>query len=104
MAQISLMPNASIATVGASFFVGTAVDRATVQFTPQTNLGYSGTVVIDSSTAPSPGANDWFPIMTLVFSAHTSSVSLDVFLNNNPWLRARVVSPTLGSVSVYLAY
>jgi hypothetical protein len=105
MAQVTLLPNTSTVTTGSSFFLTTAVDRATLQFTPQSNTGFSGIVYIDSSTSPAPTNNDWFTIATLTFSAHTSTVAIDLFLSNNPWVRARISkAPTLGSVSVYMAY
>lgn len=104
MAQVTLMPNSSVVATGSSFFVGTAVDRATVQFTPQTNTGFSGVVYLETATAPQPTASDWFVVSTFTFQAHTSIVAIDIFLSNNPWLRIRMAAPTLGSVSVYMAY
>ncbi len=104
MPQVTLMPSAGVATIGSSVNIGTRITQVGLQFTPQPALGFSGAVVIDSSSAPNPGTSDWFPITTLTFSSHTSTVAINLLVNNNPWLRARIVDPTIGSVSVYMAY
>lgn len=103
MSNVILMPQTGSIATGASFFVGTSASGATLQFTPQQNVGFSGTVLIESSTAPNPGANDWFTAITLVFSAHTTSAVINAFLSNNPWLRARVTAASIGAISVYMA-
>jgi hypothetical protein len=104
MAQATLLPNTATLTTGAGVFVSTNATLVNLEFAPQSGLGFSGTVVIESSTSPSPGADDWFTIATLVFSAHTSIVDINLYLSNNPWLRARTSVSSIGSISVYLAY
>jgi len=104
MAQFTLMPATGVATVGSSVNISTRTTQVSLQFTPQPALGFSGVVVIDSSSAPNPGISDWFPVATLTFSSHTSSVAINLYVSNNPWLRARIVDPTIGSMSVYMAF
>jgi hypothetical protein len=105
MAQLTLLPNTGSVATGTGYFISTAVTQANLEFAPQANTGFSGTVYIDSSTAPNPGANDWFTIATLVFSAQTTTVDINLYLSTNPWIRARIaVAPSIGSISVYLAY
>lgn len=103
MANVILLPQTGTVNKGAGFLIGTAVSEINLQFSPQVNLGFTGIVIIESSTVPSPGDFDWFPIATLVFSAHTTILDINLFISNNPWIRARTLAPTLGSVSVYMA-
>ncbi len=98
MAQVILMPNKAVITVGAGHFVSTQTKQANLQFVPQSGLGFSGTVLIQSSTAPNPGANDWFTIATLVFSAQTTTVDINLYLSDNPWLRANISAAAIGSI------
>jgi hypothetical protein len=104
MAQVTLMPNTSIVAAGTGAFVGTPVTQANLQFVPQAGVGFSGIVEIDSSSAPNPGSNDWFPIATLVFSAHLTTLDISLYLSNNPWIRANITTSEIGSISVYMAY
>jgi hypothetical protein len=104
MAQTTLMPNTATVATGNSVFVSTATTQANLEFVPLSGTGFTGTVLIESSTAPAPGTNDWFTIATLVFSAHTSIVDINLYLSDNPWIRAHITASTLGSISVYLAY
>jgi hypothetical protein len=105
MANLTLMAQNGLATVGTGFNIGTAVTTVNLQFTPQASAGFSGQVVIDGSAAPSPGASDWFPIATLNFTAHTTLLDFNLYFTNNPWIRARLpANATLGAVSIYLAY
>ncbi len=111
MAQVVLMPNTSSASVGAGTFVTTLTTQVNLQFVPQAGLGFSGTVLIQSSTAPNPASTDWFTIATLVFSAHTTTVDINLYLSDNPWLRANIPTgtpsqpnPSVGSISVYAGY
>lgn len=104
MAQATLLPNTATIATGTGVFVSTNTTVANLEFVPQSGLGFSGTVVIESSTSPQPTADDWFTIATLVFSAHTNIVDINLYLSNNPWMRARVSASSIGSVSVYLAY
>lgn len=105
MAQVTLLPQTGSVNTGTSVKIGTIVDKVNIQFTPQANLGFSGTVLIEGSTAPSPGNDDWFTLVTVALTNHTSVVNFNLFLSNNPWVRARTpAAGTLGSVSVYMAY
>jgi hypothetical protein len=104
MAQTTLLPNTSTVSTGASVFVSTNAKQVNMEFAPQINSGFSGTIIIESSTASQPTAGDWFTIATLVFSAHTSVVDINLYLSNNPWIRARTSVATSGSISVYIAY
>jgi hypothetical protein len=104
MPQVTLMPQSGVATTGSSFSIGTSTSQVNLQFSPLSAMGFSGTVVLDSSTAPNPGADDWFALCTLVFSAHTSTLNFNLYVSNNPWIRARIVNPSLGAISAYMAY
>lgn len=104
MAQTTLLPNTAVVSTGAGVFVTTNTAQANLEFVPQSGVGFSGTVVIESSTAPQPGASDWFSVATLTFSAHTTVLDINLYLTNNPWLRARITTATIGSISIYLAY
>jgi hypothetical protein len=104
MAQNTLLRNTATVDTGAGVFVSTATKQANIEFVPLTGTGFTGTVIIESSTAPSPGSSDWFTIATLVFSAHTSILDINLYLSDNPWIRARTSVSTLGSISVYLAF
>src|SRR5688572_1514443 len=104
MSLVTLLPQTGSISVGPSFNVGTLTSKLNLQFTPQANLGFSGNVVIETSTAPNPGANDWFTIATVACSAHTTTVSFNLYISNNPWIRARLASATIGKVSVYMAF
>lgn len=104
MAQATLLPNTASVGTGKEVFVTTQATQVNLEFAPQSGVGFTGTVLIESSTAPSPGANDWFTIATFIFSAHTTNLDINLYLNNNPWLRGRVTISTIGSISTYLAY
>ena len=104
MAQATLLPNTGSVSTGSQVFVTTNTTQVNLEFAPQTNVGFSGTVLIESSTAAQPTSSDWFTIATLVFSAHTSNVDINLYLSNNPWVRARTTVATAGSISVYIAY
>jgi hypothetical protein len=104
MAQTTLMPNTASVTTGTGVFVSTNTSIINLEFVPQSGVGFSGTVLIESSTSPNPTSNDWFTIATLVFSAHTTIADINLYLSNNPWIRARISAATIGSISVYLAY
>ena len=70
-----------------------------VQFNvPQS--GFSGSVVIESSYAASPGNNDFQAAVTVTFTAHKNNFSMDVELDA-PWIRARLVTSTAGTVTVF---
>lgn len=105
MSNTTLLPQTGSATTGSSLNIGTNVSTLNLQFSPQASIGYSGTVIIEASTAPSPGANDWFTIATVAFTAHTTVLDFNLYFTNNPWIRARMPSNgTLGAMAVYAAY
>jgi|ERR1700733_1025700 len=104
MAQVTLMPSTAIVATGAGTFVGTITTQINLQFVPQSGVGFSGVVEIDSSTSPNPGGGDWFPIATLTFSAHLTPLDINLYLSDNPWVRANILSTTIGSISVYMGY
>lgn len=103
MPNVILLPQTGIETNGTGQYIGPTVSEVNLQFTPQKNIGFTGTVTIQSSTSPNPGDGDWFPIATLNFSAHTSIVDINLYVSNNPWLRAQTTATAFGSISVYLA-
>ncbi len=105
MTNVTLMAQNSLAVTGTSFNIGTKVTTANLQFSPDPSNGYTGTIIIDGSTAPSPGATDWFPMATLNFNVHTTILDFNIYFTNNPWIRARMPSnATQGSIAVYAAY
>ena len=104
MAQTTLLRNTATVDTGAGVFVSTLATQVNLEFVPLSGTGFTGTVVIESSTSPSPGSGDWFTVATLDFSAHTSILDINLYLSDNPWLRARATVTTLGSISVYIAY
>lgn len=105
MANTTLLPQTGSASTGTGLNIGTHVTTLNLQFSPQSNVGYSGTVLIEGSVAPSPGANDWFLISTIAFTAHTTILDFNLYFTNNPWIRARMpANGTLGALSVYAAY
>jgi hypothetical protein len=105
MANLTLMPQTGAATSGTSYNISTATTQVNLQFSPQPSAGFTGTVVIDGSTAPSPGASDWFALATLDFSNHTSVVDFNLYFTDTPWIRARLpAAATQGAIAVYLAY
>jgi hypothetical protein len=105
MAQVTIMPQTGAASTGAGVFMGSAVKTCNIQCTPQASAGFSGTVLIETSAAASPGNDDWATVTTLAFSNHTTVLNFDLFFTNKPWIRARLpANGTLGAVSVYLVY
>jgi len=101
--NVILLPQTGSANKGTPVFIGNGVDEINLQFTPQVNLGFTGTVLIESSTAPNPSDFDWFSIATLVFSGHASTVDINLYISNNPWIRGRTADTVFGSISVYMA-
>ncbi len=72
----------------------------TFQFNVDPNVGFSGSVTIESSYAASPGNNDFQTAVEVTFTAHQSNFSMDVELDA-PWIRARLVTSTVGTVTVF---
>lgn len=100
MTLVTLLPQSGTAgTIGSGALIG-ATDQQNLQFNPQPGVGFSGTVVIEGSAAGSPGASDWVQLASVIFSAHTQNVSINMF-NSMPWMRARLAAGTIGAVAVF---
>jgi len=105
MTNLTLMPLTGAASTGTAYNIGTSITQANFQMTPQASAGFSGTIVLEGSSSPSPTVNDWFNLATLVFSAHNSTVDFNMYFTNTPWIRARLpAAGTQGAISVYMAY
>lgn len=105
MANLTLMAQNGAASTGTGFNIGTLVTTLNLQLSPQASAGFSGTVIIEGSSAPSPGANDWFPMATMLFQAHTSTLDFNLYFTNNPWIRARLpANASQGAIAIYAAY
>ena len=100
MSTTLLPQNGTAGTVGTATLFDSAATTRTLQFNPQSTLGFTGTVVIEGSSAGSPGSNDWVSLANVVFSAHTQNFSINMF-TGMPWMRARITAGTVGAVSVY---
>ena len=70
------------------------------QINPQVNVGFSGSLVIEGATVPSPGANDFVTLAEITFTGHTFNFTLEVE-STVPFIRARIVTSTLGQLSVH---
>ena len=90
---------------------GAAVGPGPIVNFPQSNLvrtfqfnpvptGFSGAVTIETSYAASPGDTDFQTAVTVTFTAHKDNFKLDVGVDA-PWVRARLVSATVGTISVF---
>jgi len=97
--QTLLSQTASLEPGSAVAFPNTSRLRI-VQFGPQVTIGFSGKVVIEGSNVASPGTNDWQALATVTFSSHATSLTLQIE-NNAIWLRARVITSTVGAIAVY---
>lgn len=73
-----------------------------IQFTPEQGVGFTGTVIVETSIAVSPASTDFTQVATVTFSAHTSNLILEL-ASNAPSVRVRIPSgiSTTGSVTVY---
>lgn len=71
-----------------------------IQFNPDINQGFSGSVVIEGSYASVPSNTDFNTIMTVTFTGHQSNLTLEVE-SNAPHLRARIATSTGGSIAVF---
>lgn len=71
----------------------------TIQINPQINVGFTGSLVVEGSDSVSPGANDFYELVSVTFNGHTTNFSIDV-LSSVQWVRARIVSSTLGAIAV----
>lgn len=71
-----------------------------IQFNPQVNQGFSGSVVIEGSFAAVPGNNDFTEILTVTFTGHTQNLTLEV-QSNAPSIRARIATSTQGAIAVF---
>lgn len=101
MATVTLLPeNGTAGTVGASALFGSGSTKRNLQFNPKTVVGFTGTVLIEGSSAGSPGATDWVTLAEVVFSAHSQNFSVDMF-TDVPWMRAKVTAGSTGAVSIF---
>lgn len=64
--------------------------------------GFTGTLVLEASSAPEPGAGDWFPMATITLEAHTTTFAFDLHLNR-PWMRVNVTRSKMGTISVHVS-
>jgi hypothetical protein len=115
MATTVLLPMSPKETVGQPVRTG-FVRSANLEFTPLPEIGFSGTVVIDGAFVNNLTTDRWFPIVTydfspwfpvatVEFSRHWSNLDLNIELCGVfQWIRARLMSPTLGSVAIYMAW
>lgn len=71
-----------------------------IQFNPQVGQGFSGAVVIEGSYAPTPGNNDFTPILTATFTGHTANLTLEV-QSGAPTIRARIAASQVGAIAVF---
>jgi len=103
MALTTLLAETGVAgTVGSSALVSTTVTSRQLQFNPKTGQGFSGTLIVEGSSAGSPGNSDWSQLAEVIFSAHTQNFVITM-QTSIPWMRVRVTAGTLGAVSVYMA-
>lgn len=100
MAFSTLLPQVGTVTTGTATLFSTSDSRRNLQFNPQPGVGFSGTVVIEGSSAGQPGSGDWVQLAEVVFSAHTQNVSLD-FFTDQPWMRAKTSAVSSGAVAVF---
>jgi hypothetical protein len=104
MAQVTLLPQTGTqGTVGTAVLIGSA-SVLNVQFNPQNNIGFSGTVLLNGSVVPSPGVSDWFNLATVACSGQTTNFDIDMYLTAIPWVQVVLSAGTLGAISVYAAY
>jgi hypothetical protein len=114
MAQITVLRGISSETTSTGTYVGQA-DSITIQCNPDANQGFDGTIAVDAAFVPN--LNDiifpiatlkippWFQVATLGFAAHTGVLAFTIGLSKQwTWIRARVVTANVGSVSVHMAY
>lgn len=96
----TLLGQVSTPTTGSATLYPTTVSKNSFQVNPDPSSGFTGTVLIEGSSVPTPGANDWVTLATIALSAHTTNFTFDLY-NNVPWMRAKVSAATTGAVSVY---
>ena len=96
--KVLIAQNSVIQPYPAQSFAGSDSGRI-VQFNPQVGIGFSGSVVIEGSYAPTPGNSDFTEIMSVTFTGHTTNLTLEV-QSNAPAIRARIASSTQGAIAV----
>jgi len=99
--QLLVSQTSSVGT-GAAISLQSGENVRTLQFNPAAGTGFTGEVIVQGSFALSPGANDWVNLVTIDFSKHTYSLSLDV-ASNVPVVRGNVSVATGGAISVYVS-
>lgn len=100
MAVKTLLPQTGNVGVGSTVNFPTSDTVRVIQVNPQAGHGFSGTLVIEGSSAASPGNNDWVSVATIVMMGHTQNFSLDI-QSSVTWMRARISASTSGAVAVY---
>lgn len=100
MANKTLLSLTSTPTVGLSQTFPSSDNTRIIQLNPQVNQGFAGSVVIEGSFASVPGNSDYTQIMSVTFTGHTDTLTLEVE-SNAPTIRARVVTSTQGAIAVY---
>jgi len=96
--KVLIAQNSAVQPYTAQTFAGSDSGR-TVQFNPQSGIGFSGSVVIEGSYAPVPGNSDFTEILSVTFTGHTTNLTLEV-QSNAPTIRARIASSTQGAIAV----
>lgn len=64
--------------------------------------GFSGTIIIEGSSAATPGASDWFPLAKLTLKGHVKSFAFDLHVNR-PWMRVNVVDSKMNTIAVHVS-
>lgn len=100
MAFTMLAETGVAGTVGAPVSFSQLDSKRAFQVNPKPGTGFTGTVLVEISNAPSPGANDWSVFATHTISAHTQNYVVNHY-TDAPWMRVRLPVSTAGAVSVY---
>ena len=105
MTLLTMLPQTGTAgTVGTAQIIGTNTTVINLQFNPQLNVGFTGSLVVEGSNVATPGANDWILLVTGIFTAQTSNVSINMNTSIT-WLRVRLPSgSTSGAISAYASF
>jgi hypothetical protein len=114
MAQTTLLRTISAAATSTGVYIAGA-DSITIQCSPQPSQGFDGTIAVDAAFVSNlnniifPIATfdipPWFEVALLTFSVHTGVLAFTIGLAKNwTWMRARVVTANVGSISVHMAY
>lgn len=100
MATKTLLSQTGVVGAGGIVNFPGSDDVRTVQFNPAPVQGFSGTVVVEGSYTPQPGANDFIVLVSVTFSGHTNNLSLDID-TDVPFIRARITASQTGAIAVF---